>query len=355
MSKNFGVQYANGFDENGNLTFDSYTVRGSDNAAAARTTAITNNTNLALAKQQNDWNIQQWERENEYNSPQAKIQRLKDAGLNPAFYDIDGVANASQLTSANLSNQVAPSLTPGSQTFSNYMSGISNGLNSVLEPLKLAVDTQKAKAEINKLNTASEVDRAQIDKIVADTGLSKEQVIKLQSDRQVNEANIKLANQKYNDLVASVGERKAHAYLMRVQTDYVRKEGDARIEKIQSDIGLNEVHAKELNQHIENMIIDAVKVGKENDLLDLEKFSKNIENFYKDRNMEADFIKNKADIIQSTFGYLTPIINIVEQTLGKGIVQTADQLNESKTDGSGNNQVKHFTQPNNTSTANPKL
>ena len=39
--------------------------------------------NLNLAKMQNQWNIDQWRRENEYNSPSAVAARMKAAGLNP--------------------------------------------------------------------------------------------------------------------------------------------------------------------------------------------------------------------------------------------------------------------------------
>ena len=39
--------------------------------------------NLNLAKMQNQWNIDQWNRENDYNTPLAQGQRYKEAGLNP--------------------------------------------------------------------------------------------------------------------------------------------------------------------------------------------------------------------------------------------------------------------------------
>uniref|UniRef100_UPI003562FDF2 hypothetical protein n=1 Tax=Bacteroides finegoldii TaxID=338188 RepID=UPI003562FDF2 len=39
--------------------------------------------NLNLAKQQNQWNIEQWNRENAYNTPAAQMARYKSAGLNP--------------------------------------------------------------------------------------------------------------------------------------------------------------------------------------------------------------------------------------------------------------------------------
>jgi hypothetical protein len=39
--------------------------------------------NLNLAKLQNSWNIDQWNRENAYNSPSSQMVRYKQAGLNP--------------------------------------------------------------------------------------------------------------------------------------------------------------------------------------------------------------------------------------------------------------------------------
>lgn len=47
----------------------------------------TNKANLRLAQYQNSWNLEQWNRQNEYNSPSATIQRLVDAGVNPRAYN----------------------------------------------------------------------------------------------------------------------------------------------------------------------------------------------------------------------------------------------------------------------------
>lgn len=43
----------------------------------------TNRSNDKLARYQNDWNLAQWKRENEYNLPINQVQRLREAGLNP--------------------------------------------------------------------------------------------------------------------------------------------------------------------------------------------------------------------------------------------------------------------------------
>ena len=46
-------------------------------------TAMTNRANERMQQRQNAWNLEQWERNNEYNSPAAQLQRMKAAGLNP--------------------------------------------------------------------------------------------------------------------------------------------------------------------------------------------------------------------------------------------------------------------------------
>ena len=52
--------------------------------------------NLNLAKMQNQWNREQWEREAQYNSPAAYRARLAAAGMNPdlAYGNVNGTAPA---------------------------------------------------------------------------------------------------------------------------------------------------------------------------------------------------------------------------------------------------------------------
>lgn len=48
----------------------------------------TNQTNIQLAEQARAHDVAMWERQNEYNTPQMQMQRLKEAGLNPnLIYD----------------------------------------------------------------------------------------------------------------------------------------------------------------------------------------------------------------------------------------------------------------------------
>lgn len=44
----------------------------------------------AQADKQNAWNYEMWLKEQEYNSPEFQVERMRAAGLNPLFYGLDG-------------------------------------------------------------------------------------------------------------------------------------------------------------------------------------------------------------------------------------------------------------------------
>lgn len=97
---------------------------------------MTNRNNLALAKQQNDWNVEMWNKQNEYNSPSAQLQRYREAGINPLFASIDG-GQAQQLNSANLANQVPGTYDPNYKVNKRNMEiaaagQVLEGLNNIM-------------------------------------------------------------------------------------------------------------------------------------------------------------------------------------------------------------------------------
>lgn len=81
---------------------------------------------------QNQWNLEQWHRENEYNSPVAQAERLKAAGINPAFMSADG-GSAGSVTSASPGSVASPTAsTPNTMPaqFSIDLSSVSQAINS---------------------------------------------------------------------------------------------------------------------------------------------------------------------------------------------------------------------------------
>lgn len=98
-----------------------------------------------MAKQQNQWNLDQWNRENEYNSPSAQMSRMEAAGINPynaASSGQIGSGTASSLQSATPNNVSAPAYAEAySNPVGNFITGLSSSLDNALKVI--SVDREK--------------------------------------------------------------------------------------------------------------------------------------------------------------------------------------------------------------------
>ena len=74
--------------------------------------------NSSIAAYQNDLALQNWNRENEYNSPEAQMQRYLDAGLNPNLVYGAGASsgNAGNIGTPTVGGQVSPTDIQDSRT-----------------------------------------------------------------------------------------------------------------------------------------------------------------------------------------------------------------------------------------------
>ena len=119
-------------------------------AAQRKENAKTREYNLMLARQQNQWNLDQWQRENDYNSPSAQMSRFREAGLNPDLMYGNGTPGNSM---------GSPQLTSGSPATPTDMSPLGN-MRNFGDVISSALDM--------------EMKRAQIDAIKANTDKTKE-------------------------------------------------------------------------------------------------------------------------------------------------------------------------------------
>lgn len=98
-----------------------------------------------MATQQNQWNFDQWNRENEYNSPVNQMSRMEAAGINPynaASSGQIGSGTASSLQSATPNNVSAPAYADAySNPVGNFISGLSSSLDNALKVI--SVDREK--------------------------------------------------------------------------------------------------------------------------------------------------------------------------------------------------------------------
>lgn len=100
-------------------------------AAQKDENALNREYNLNLAKLQNQWSIEQWNRENAYNTPLAQYQRLVEAGLNPdMMYQNGGISNVAgaspEMTSGAPSTPVDMSSLGQKTTYGEVVTGALN-------------------------------------------------------------------------------------------------------------------------------------------------------------------------------------------------------------------------------------
>lgn len=112
-----------------NLFGGIFGASSADKAAKSQLQAVreTNALNKELAFQQNEWNLQQWNRQNAYNDPSAQMSRLRAAGINPYFAlgSVNSGNAEGTLSSADLANQqpvTSPLQGQSGQIFGNALS-----------------------------------------------------------------------------------------------------------------------------------------------------------------------------------------------------------------------------------------
>lgn len=93
--------------------------------------------NLKLAQMQNQWNVEQWQRENDYNMPANQVARLKAAGLNPDLLYGGGVSNTAA---------TSPQMTAGAAGSPMDWSSLAN-----INPVNSYLDAQLKQAQLDNL------------------------------------------------------------------------------------------------------------------------------------------------------------------------------------------------------------
>ena len=186
--------------------------------------------NLMLAQLQNQWNLEQWNRENAFNDPSAVVSRLKNAGLNPNL----------ALGNMSLESAASPAMTFGEPSFPQDMSPL--GIMPTIGDAALrGVDTALKISQMKNI-------QADTDKKVAET---KGQVLSnevLKSDAkfrdQMNQTNLEFQKTKIHTEETLQEMYKGNVELARKQIDNLDKVGDklvADTQKVRAEIAvLNE-------------------------------------------------------------------------------------------------------------------
>lgn len=143
------------------------------NSANARGVESANQANKELMQMQNQFNVQQWQRQQEYNTPRNQMQRLQDAGINPALAYTNGVQG-------NISSTAPSASSTPTMVSSTFLNPFTELMDSILKNQQL----KNAKAEEN-LTKAQEV------ATYKSVEVSEHTILNINSSTDVNKQQLK--------------------------------------------------------------------------------------------------------------------------------------------------------------------
>ncbi|MBD5257994.1 MAG: hypothetical protein HDS52_04815 [Barnesiella sp.] len=164
----------------------------------------TNKTNLQIAREtnkanrenqeyQNQWNLEMWNKQNEYNSPAAQRSRLEAAGLNPVTNGLDGTGNAGSLTSAEYT------ATPGApmENSGAFMAdGLMNAARQYAEIKNIEASTKKTEEETTQTELINSITKATQNDVIDGAHY---QMLVTKGTVDVTENQAKLLNKQYDE------------------------------------------------------------------------------------------------------------------------------------------------------------
>lgn len=282
---------------------------------------------------QNQWNLDQWNRENAYNDPAAQIDRLRKAGLNPLFFGLDGNGNGAHLESASPSGYSLPNLRNPYADVDPLMAAQIANINAdtqrkksdtKLNDIEAGYKAELLKGQVSLLGVDIDLSRsrkrlndAEIDKIAVDCAKIQSESDNLVMDLRtkihaldINERAQKLSEQKFefekwlDSVRLSQSEREIaiHAYnsvTSRVAADSQVALNDATIaltsQKTETERHNTAIFGTEEYYRSQTVSTDITKREKELK-------GQKIDNTFKVINGVMSFIKDGADAATSIVG-----------------------------------------------------
>lgn len=184
--------------------------------------------NLMLAEKQNKWNIEQWQRNNDYNTPSAVMSRLRSAGINPHMYYSKGNAMGGVSTSS-------PEMTSGSPAEAVDTSGML-GQSTYGQSVQMAMDKAVQVASIRKLNADTRLTEQKADTEEYNTDIFESDAAFRNalnsSTLRLTDMDIDLKGSQKNLTDGQVGMLRYEAAMLQKQMDKIDRENELMAEQI---------------------------------------------------------------------------------------------------------------------------
>lgn len=223
---------------------------------------LQNRKNRKLAEYSYGKDIAQYNRANEYNTPQAQMERLKAAGLNPNLvYGTGTVAgNTAQSTSPKYQAPTLNIKAPNTQPLETL------GAYQNLEIQKAQTDNIRANTEYTRNKTANEDIKALLFGIDYE---SKQIDLELQkgSAPYQAQANQAIAEEKKLDLQKKGLENKTKAQDVNIKSQLLTNLSESE-RKIEAEVENLNKQGKNLDQDLKNKIAETFQRAYENEIRD---------------------------------------------------------------------------------------
>lgn len=184
--------------------------------------------NLMLAEKQNRWNLEQWQRNNDYNTPSAVMSRLREAGVNPHMYYSKGNAMGGVSTAS-------PEMTAGAPSSPIDTSGLlqqrtyGDAIQKAMEQSLLAASVRKTNAEAGLVDQKRETEEYNTDIFESDAAFRN---ALNGSSLRLTGMDIELKGSQKNLTDGQVGMLRYEAALLQKQMDKIDRENELMEEQI---------------------------------------------------------------------------------------------------------------------------
>ena len=234
--------------------------------------------NLNLAKQQNQWNIDQWNRENEYNTPAAQMSRYKAAGLNPdLMYGQQNLSAASpEMTAGEPGSPMDYSPVANGPTIGEAASiaanaRLTNAQAKLAESQADKVDAETIGQTINNdwlpklLKGQTEINEADVKQKLADAGLKGKQIEVAVEQIKVMQQSVKESQKKIEDLQSQMENRTFQQVQAMLEYNLRKDKQRHEISEILSRVGLNHASTRRILNLLPYEIAESISRTNVND------------------------------------------------------------------------------------------
>lgn len=222
--------------------------------------------NLNLAKMQNQWNIDQWNRENAYNTPAAQMARFKAAGLNPdLIYGQQNLSAASPEMTAGEGSQptdvsnLANKRTIGDMMVQASQTRLTNAQAKLAESQANKTDAEtegqgyqneilKSDAAFRDVLNSGTVQLNNMSLKVSEKGmqLTDEQITQVRKQCAQIDQTIEQSRAAVDEIRQKISNLKTDQAISRLRYLMDAKLNEATIKKLASECNLNYIQAKKI-------------------------------------------------------------------------------------------------------------